>query len=173
MITKTLEKAINTQINKEFYSAYLYLSMSAYCNKINMHGAEHWFRIQYEEKVFHMTKMFDYLMQHGGEAHLMSVGEPPSEFGSVLGTFQESWKHEQFITQSINDLLDVAVTERDHATQVFLQWFITEQVEEEANVKEITDRLKMVGDNGAALMMIDDKLGQRVSTVPAAPAKAN
>jgi ferritin len=161
MITKKMEKALNGQINKEFYSAYLYLAMSAYCNKNNMRGCEHWFRMQYDEEVVHMTKMFDYLMQHGGEARLIKIDEPANEFTSLLGAFEASLKHEQFITKSINDLLDVAVEEKDHATQVFLQWFITEQVEEESNVKEIVQRLKMAGDNGAALMMIDDKLGQR------------
>jgi ferritin len=170
MITKKMEEALNGQINKEFYSAYLYLAMSAYCNKSNMPGCEHWFRIQYDEEVIHMTKMFDYLMQHGGEARLMKIDEPPMDFGSVLNAFEASLKHEQFVTKSINELLDVAVEERDHATQVFLQWFITEQVEEEANVKEIVDRLTMIGDNGAALMMIDDKLGQRLP--PAVPAQA-
>lgn len=170
MVTKQMEKALNEQINKEFYSAYLYLSMSAYCNKLGMPGCEHWFRMQYDEEVIHMTKMFDYLMQHGGEARLMKIDEPPAEFNSILGAFEASLKHEQFVTKSINELLDVAVAEKDHATQVFLQWFITEQVEEEANVKEIVDRLKMIGENGAALMMIDDKLGLRMP--PAAPAKA-
>jgi len=168
MITKTVEKALNAQINKEFYSAYLYLAISAYCNKLNLPGCEHWFRMQYDEEVIHMTKMFDYLMQHGGEAHLLKIDEPPTEFGSVLGAFEASLKHEQFITSSINELLDVAVSEKDHATQVFLQWFITEQVEEEANVKEVVDRLKMIGNNGAALMMVDDKLAQRLPPAPAA-----
>jgi ferritin len=168
MITKKMEKALNGQINKEFYSAYLYLSMSSSCNKLGMPGCEHWFRIQYDEEVIHMTKMFDYVMQHGGEAHLMQIDEPPENFSSALDAFEASLKHEQFVTKSINELLDVAVDERDHATQVFLQWFITEQVEEEANVKEIVDRLKMIGDNGAALMMIDDKLGQRPPPAPAA-----
>ena len=168
MITKKMEKALNAQINREFYSAYLYLAMSAYCNKINMHGCEHWFRMQYAEEILHMTRMFDYIMQHGGEAHLMKIDEPPADFGSVLGAFEAGLKHEQFITGSINGLLDVAVEEKDHATRVFLQWFITEQVEEEANVKEIVDRLKMIGDNGAALIKIDKKLSQRTAPVPAA-----
>jgi len=162
-----MEKALNAQINKEFYSAYLYLAMSAYCNKNNMPGCEHWFRVQYDEEVIHMTKMFDYLMQHDGEAHLMQIAEPPTDFGSILGAFEAALKHEQFVTKSIGELLDVAVAEKDHATQVFLQWFITEQVEEEANAKEIIDRLKMIGDNGAALMMIDDKLGLRMPPAPA------
>jgi ferritin len=115
-----------------------------------------------------MTKMFDYLMQHGGEVHLLQIDEPPVDFGSILQAFEASLEHEQFITKSINELLDVAVAEKDHATQVFLQWFITEQVEEEANVKEIVDRLKLVGDNGAALMMIDDKLSLRAAATVAA-----
>lgn len=170
MITKKMEEALNGQINKEFYSAYLYLAMSAYCNKLNMPGAEHWFRMQYDEEVIHMTKMFDYVMQHGGDARLLQIDEPPHDFGTVLDAFEASLKHEQFVTKSINELLDVAVEEKDHATQVFLQWFITEQVEEEANVKEIVDRLKMIGGEGSALMMIDDKLSQRL---PPAPPAAN
>ncbi len=166
MITKKMEKALNGQINKEFYSAYLYLAMSAYCNKLNMPGAEHWFRMQYDEEVIHMTKMFDYVMQHGGDAHLMQIDEPPREFGSILGAFEASLAHEQFVTKLINELLDVAVEERDHASQVFLQWFITEQVEEEANVDEIVQRLKLAGDNGGAVMMLDDKLLQRLPPTP-------
>jgi len=168
MITKRMEDALNGQINKEFYSAYLYLSMSAYCNKLGMPGCEHWFRMQYDEEVIHMTKMFDYLMQQDGEAHLMQIDEPPQEFDSILGAFEASLTHEQLITQSINELLNVAVEEKDHATQTFLQWFITEQVEEEATVKEIVDRLKMVGDNGSALLIIDDKLAQRMPPAPPA-----
>jgi ferritin len=163
-----MEQALNSQINKEFYSAYLYLAISAFCNRLNLPGCEHWFRIQYEEEILHMTKMFDYLMQHGGEARLQQIGEPPADFGSVLGAFEASQSHEHIITEAINGLLDVAVEEKDHATQVFLQWFITEQVEEEANVKEIVDRLRRIGDNGAALMMIDDKLGQRLPPAPVA-----
>jgi len=168
MITKRMEKALNGQINKEFYSAYLYLSMSAYCNKLNMPGAEHWFRMQYDEEVIHMTKMFDYVMQHGGEAHLLKIDEPPVDFGALTEVFETSLKHEQFVTKLINELLDIAVEEKDHATQVFLQWYITEQVEEEANVEEIVQRIRLAGDNGGALMMIDEKLGTRPT--PAIPA---
>ena len=168
MITKKMEVALNGQINKEIYSAYLYLAMSAYCNKLNLPGSEHWFRMQYDEEVIHMTKMFDYVMQHGGDAHLLQIDEPPREFGTVLEAFEASLAHEQFVTMSINELLDVAVEERDHATQVFLQWYITEQVEEEANVQEIVQRFKMAGDNGGALMMIDDKLAARMPPTPLA-----
>lgn len=166
MITKRMENELNKQINREFYSAYLYLSMSAYCNRINMPGAEHWFRIQYEEEEMHMTKMFDYVMQHGGEARLLQIDEPPADFNSLVEVFEASLEHEQVVTQSINELLNVAVEEKDHATQVFLQWYITEQVEEEANVADLVHRFKMAGDNSGALMMIDDKLGQRPSPAP-------
>lgn len=170
MITKNMETALNGQINKEFYSAYLYLAMSAYCNKLNLPGAEHWFRMQYDEEVVHMTKMFDYVMQHGGEAHLLQLDEPPREFGSILEVFEISLAHEQSVTKWINELLDVAVEERDHATQVFLQWYITEQVEEESNVQDIVQRIKLASDNGGALMMLDDKLALRQ---PPTPLEAN
>ena len=166
MITKKMEQALNEQINREFYSAYLYLAMSAYCNKLNLPGAEHWFRMQYDEEVIHMTKMFDYVMQHGGEAHLMKVDEPPHEFGTILDVFEASLAHEQSVTKWINELLDVAVEEKDHATQVFLQWYISEQVEEESNVGDIVQRLTLAGDNGGALMMLDDKLYQRLPPAP-------
>ncbi len=168
MITKTMEKALNGQINKEFYSAYLYLAMSAYCNKLGLPGAEHWFRMQYDEEVIHMTKMFDYVMQHGGNARLLQIDEPPHEFGSIIDVFESSLKHEQFVTKCINELLDVAVEEKDHASQVFLHWYITEQVEEESNVDEIVQRLKLAGGNGGALMMIDDKLARRMTPTPPA-----
>ncbi len=168
MITKKMETVLNGQINKEFYSAYLYLAMSAYCNTLGLPGAEHWFRMQYDEEVLHMTKMFDYVMQHGGNAHLLQIDEPPKEFGTVLETFEASLAHEQFVTMSINEMLDVAVAEKDHATQAFLQWYITEQVEEESNVDEIIQRLKLAGDNGGALMMIDDKLASRLPPTPLA-----
>lgn len=168
MITKRMEDALNEQINKEFYSAYLYLSMSAYCNRIGMPGAEHWFRMQYDEEFIHMSKMFDYVMQHGGNAHLMEIKEPPNEFGTILEIFQASLDHEKFVTKSINELLDVAVEEKDHASQVFLQWYITEQVEEESTVEDIVNRLKLAENNGGALMMIDDKLSQRLPPAPAA-----
>ncbi len=170
MITKKMEEALNGQINKEIYSAYLYLAMSAYCNKLGLPGAEHWFRMQHDEEVLHMTKMFDYVMQHGGEAHLLQIDEPPREFGTIIEVFEESLKHEQFVTKSINELLDVAVEEKDHATQAFLQWFITEQVEEESNVTDIVTRLKLAGNNGGALMMMDDKLAQRMPPTPPASA---
>jgi len=113
-----------------------------------------------------MTKMFDYVMQHGGDAHLLQIDEPPREFGTILEVFEASLAHEQFVTKSINELLDVAVAEKDHASQVFLQWYISEQVEEESNVDEIVQRLKLAGDNGGALMMIDDKLAARMPPAP-------
>lgn len=172
MITKRMEQALNEQINKEFYSAYLYLAMAAYCNKTGLPGAEHWFRIQYSEEIIHMTKMFDYVMQHGGEARLMQIAEPPHEFGSFLEIFQTGLKHEQFVTQSINNVLNIAVEEKDHATQIFMQWFVTEQVEEEANSTDIINRLKLARDNGGALLMIDEKLSQRLPPAPAAAANA-
>jgi len=166
VITKTMEKTLNGQINKEFYSAYLYLSMSAWCNKLGLPGSEHWFRMQYDEEVLHMTKMFDYVMQHGGNARLLQIDQPPHDFGSILEVFEASLAHERSVTQWINELLDVAVEEKDHATQAFLLWYITEQVEEESNVEEIVQRLKLAGDNGGALMMIDDKLAERLPPAP-------
>lgn len=114
-----------------------------------------------------MAKLFDYVMQHGGEVRLKGIDDPPAEFGSILAAFEAAFEHEQFVTRSIDGLMETAATEKDHATQVFLQWFVSEQVEEEATVQEIVDRFKMAGDNGAALMMLDEKMMQRAAPVQA------
>lgn len=171
MISDKMLAALNEQINKEFYSAYLYLAMSAYCNTIGLPGFSNWMRQQYEEEILHVTKMYDYILDQGGQIHLLKLEEPEKEHGTPVEIFEATLKHEQFITASINQLMGLAADERDYATQTFLQWYVTEQVEEEANVNDILAPLRMVGEDKSGLMMIDQQLAQRVAPAPPAPAQ--
>ena len=168
MISEKMQNELNEQVNKEFFSAYLYLAMEAYCTKIGLPGFAHWMRLQYEEENMHVTKMYDYILDQGGEIHLKQIEEPGKEFGTPLEIFEKTLEHEQFITRSINDLMGLAIEERDYATQTFLQWYVSEQVEEEANVNDILNPLRMVGNDKGGLMMIDQNLSNRVATAPAA-----
>jgi ferritin len=170
MISKKMQAALNEQVNREFYSAYMYLAMSAYCNTIGLPGFAHWMRMQYEEEIMHVTKMYDYILDQGGEIHLQAIEEPAQEYGSPLEVFEKTLEHEQYVTTLIHKLMDLAVEERDYATQTFLQWYVTEQVEEEANVGDILAPLRMVGNDKGGLMMIDQQLGGRPAPTPL-PAK--
>ena len=167
MLSKKMEKALNEQINKEMYSAYLYMSMSAYSTNIGLSGFANWFMVQYHEEMEHAMKIYNYINEQGGKVKLMAIDEPPSVFKGPMDMFQKTLKHEQFITKSINDLMDLAIKEKDHATQIFLQWFVTEQIEEEGNDNEIINKLKLAGDKGNGLFMIDKELGARVYIPPA------
>lgn len=167
MISEKMQAALNEQVNKEFYSAYMYLAMSAYCNTIGLPGFSHWMRMQYEEESMHVTKMYDYILDQGGAIHLKTIEEPPKEYGTPIDIFETTLDHEQFVTRSINELMGLAVDERDYATQGFLQWYVGEQVEEEANVNDILAPLRMVGADKGGLMMIDQKLALRLApTMP-------
>jgi ferritin len=170
MISEKMQDALNEQVNKEFYSAYLYLAMSAHCNTIGLPGFSNWMRQQYEEEILHVTKMYDYILDQGGRIELKQIDEPPKEFGTPLEIFEETLTHEQFVTGCINELMGMAVDSRDYATQTFLQWYVTEQVEEEANVGDILAPLRMVGEDKSGLMMIDQQLAQRLPPTPLAPA---
>jgi ferritin len=161
MIGKKMEKALNEQINKEIYSAYLYLSMSAYSARIGLSGFSNWFKVQYKEELEHAEKLFDYIHEHGNEVKLAAIEQPPADFKSPVALFEQSLKHEQFVTRSIHSLVDLAIAEKDHATNGFLQWFVKEQVEEEANATEILTKLQMVGDKNQGLLMVDAKLAAR------------
>ena len=169
MISEKMQDALNEQVNKEFYSAYMYLAMSAYCNTMGLPGFAHWMRMQYEEEIMHVTKMYDYIMDQGGEVNLMAIEQPEKEYGTPLDIFETTLEHEQYVTNLIHRLMDLAVEERDYATQTFLQWYVTEQVEEEANVNDIVSPLRMVGDDKGGLMMIDQQLASRMapSSLPA------
>ncbi len=166
MISTKMQAALNEQVNKEFYSAYMYLAMSAYSNTIGLPGFAHWMRMQYEEETLHVTKMYDYILNQGGEVELLAVEKPPKKYGSPLEIFKKTLEHEQYVTSLIHKLMDLAVEERDYATQTFLQWYVTEQVEEESNVNDIVAPLRMVGDDKSGLMLIDRQLAGRVAPTP-------
>ncbi len=161
MITKKMSEALNGQINKEMYSAYLYLSMSAYAETIGLSGFANWFYVQYQEETEHAMRIYHYLQEQGDAVKLKAIEQPPVEFESPMQMFEATLEHEKFITKSINDLVDLAIEEKDHATHIFLQWFVTEQVEEEANDNTIIDKLKLIGDQTNALFMLDKELAQR------------
>ena len=163
MISKKIEKAFNDQIQAELYSAYLYLAMSAYFTAENLEGMAHWMRMQAEEENIHMMKFFDYILSRGGKVELDQVNAPPTEWDSPLSAFEAAYGHEQMITAKINALVDLALAESDHASNAFLQWFVTEQVEEEESVLEIIDQLKLIKHDPGALFMLDRELGQRAA----------
>lgn len=168
MISEKMTAALNGQINKEMYSAYLYMDMSAHCTYIDLNGFANWFMVQYQEEMTHAMKIYDYINGQGGKVVLEAVEKPPVDFGSPLEMFEATLKHEQFITQSIHDLVDLAYKEKDYATQIFLQWFVSEQIEEEANDNDMIATLKLVGNDGNGLFMIDKELATRTFTSPAA-----
>ena len=161
MISSKMAKAINDQINRELYSAYLYLSMSAYFEDLSLKGFAGWFRVQYQEEVTHAMKFFDYLCEQGARMELQAIDKPPANFKSPLAVFEQSLKHEQFVTKNIYALVDLAIKEGDHATNSFLNWYVDEQVEEEANASEIVARIKLAGASQGALLYIDKELGKR------------
>ncbi len=165
MISKKMEDALLSQLNEEFYSAYLYLAMSAYCSHAEFNGAARWLKLQYEEEHMHATKIYNYLVEQGVQVVLQAMKQPPSEFGSLLDVFQSSLKHEQTMSARLNDLSDEALKEKDHATYNLLQWFVNEQVEEESTLGEILSKLKLVKDDGYGLLMIDTELGNRSAPV--------
>jgi len=168
MLSKKMLDSLNYQINRELYSAYLYMSMAAYAADSGLNGAANWFEVQTKEEMSHAQKFYNYVLQQGGRVVLDSIEAPPIEFKSILEPFEETLRHEKVVTGLINDLVKTAREENDNATEIFLQWFVTEQVEEEASAAEIIQKLKLVGNEGGGLFMIDKELAQRVFTPIAA-----
>lgn len=161
MLTKPVQDAINEQIKHEFESAYIYLSMSAYFEATNLPGMAQWMRGQAQEEISHGMKLFDFINDRGGRVTLKAVDAPPVEFESPLQVFEAALNHERKVTRLIHGLYEVAQKENDFATKVALQWFITEQVEEEKTADLIVQQLKMVGKDQPALLLLDRDLGQR------------
>ncbi len=167
MLSKTIEKALNSQMQKEMYSAYLYMSMSSFSDSLGLKGMANWFMVQYHEEMVHAMKIYEYVTRQGSRPYLAAVEEPPADFESPLVMFEKALEHEKFITKSIADLVNLAIEEKDHATHIFLQWYVTEQVEEEESVNDILSQLKLVGEGkGDGLFMIDKELQGRLTTVP-------
>ena len=163
MLSAKMQKALNTHLNEELYSSYFYLSMAAYFEAKNLKGFANWFRVQSIEEQMHGMKFFDFILQKGSKVTLTEIGSPKIEWKSISEVFTDTLKHEQKITSLINKLVEVAMLEKDFATNNFLQWFVTEQVEEEANVEEIIQKIEMIGDNKSGLYMLDNELGARAA----------
>lgn len=170
MISKKMTDSINTQINREMYSAYLYLSMAAYSTSAGLKGFANWFQVQIQEELFHARKMYDYVNQQGGRVVLKDIEAPPAEFKSAKELFAVTLEHEKKVTAMINKLATQARSENDHATEIFMQWFVTEQVEEEANALEILQKMELIGKDANGLFMMDTELAKRVFVAPAGPA---
>lgn len=161
MLSDRIREAINDQINAEFYSAYLYLSMAGHCEAINLPGFASWMKNQAKEEVTHAMKLFDYLNDRGARVVLKPIAQPPAEFDSPTGLFRQTLEHEQGVTARINKLYAICVEENDYATQNELQWFIKEQVEEEKTASLVLEQLKRVGDQGTAVILVDRYLAER------------
>lgn len=161
MLSKNLQEAINEQIKNEIYSAYLYLSMSAYFEAHNLPGFAHWMRVQYEEELGHALRLFDHVHDRGGRVILQAIPQPASDWKDALEVFAQVLEHEQRVTAMIHNLYETALAEKDYAAQVMLQWFIDEQVEEEKSASQILEQLRLVEGRGSALLMLDHRLGKR------------
>jgi ferritin len=156
-----MEKALNGQVNAELYSSYLYLSMNAYFKSVNLDGFANWMYAQAQEELMHAMKLYDFINQRGGRTLLAAIEAPPDQWDSPLAVFEDTLKHEKKVTGLINGLVDIAMEERDHATQIFLQWFVTEQIEEEESVGNVLEQLKLLGDAKQGLFMMDRELATR------------
>lgn len=161
MLSKSMESALNRQVNREMYSAYLYLAMSAYFETANMKGFAKWMRIQAKEEQAHAMKIYDYIIARGGTIALEAIEAPKAKWTSAGKVFEETYAHEQKVTGMINNLVDLAIREKDHATFEMLQWFVKEQVEEEQNASEILSQIKVLGDVVGHLFWLDHQLGKR------------
>jgi ferritin len=167
MLNPKMEKALNDQINAELYSAYLYLSMALHFEALSLKGCASWMRVQNLEETAHAMKFLNYVAERGGRVKLAAIDEPPAEWDSPLAVFEDVLAHEQKVTGLINELMEIAQGEHDHATIAELQWFITEQVEEEASADDVVQKLKLMANAPGGLFMLDRELAQRVFTPPA------
>ena len=163
MIKEKVQNSLNEQLNAELYSSYEYLAMSAYFESENLSGFARWMSLQSQEEYSHAMKFYNYLLQASGKINLTQIDAPKVGWNSTEEVFKDTYKHEQKVTKSIYALVDLASAEKDHATSIFLQWFVTEQVEEEASALKILDRIKLIGDNKSGLLFLDNQLGQRAA----------
>ncbi len=163
MLSKKVQDVLNGQINAELYSAYLYSAMEAYFQSVNFQGFANWMRVQTQEETAHARKIYDFINERGGRVILEAIARPPGEWKSPLAVFEAAYKHEQKVTGLINGLVELAAKEKDHATGIFLQWFVSEQVEEEKNASEIVGKMQLLKDSAGAMYMLDKELGKRNS----------
>lgn len=160
-LNKTMQDAFNKQIQAELYSSYLYLSMAAYYETLNLPGFAHWMRLQADEEREHAMRFFEHIIDRGGRVELLAIEAPPAEFESPLVAFQSAYEHEQLVTSLIHDLFKLSSENRDFSSRSMLQWFVDEQVEEEKSALEVVEQLEMVGEHKMGLFMTDRELGQR------------
>ena len=161
MLSKKMLDEMNIQIREELYSAYLYLSMAAHFESANLPGFARWMRMQADEERQHAMKFFDQILDRGGKVTLQTINQPPADFAAPQAIFEQVLQHEQHVTARIHKLYDLAVADKDYATQVFLNWFVTEQVEEEKNATETLETLKLIGEKSNAIFQLDHRLGKR------------
>ncbi|MGO9387912.1 MAG: ferritin [Methanobacterium sp.] len=166
MLKDKMVKSLNSQMNAELYSAYLYLSMEAYFESNDLSGFANWMRVQAQEEMTHAMKFYDYLVQRGARVTLTEIKSPPTEWDSPVATFEHVYEHEQMVTTLINQLVDLAISLSDHATNNFLQWYVAEQVEEEESSSGVLQKVKLAGDSPSGLLMLDQELAQRIFTPP-------
>jgi ferritin len=169
MLPGKVEKALNDQFTAELYSSYLYLSMNAYFKSSGLEGFASWMYAQAQEEVTHAMKFYDFINQRGGRVILQQIDAPPVEWDSPLAVFEATLKHEQKVTGLINDLVELALQEHDHATNIFLQWFVSEQVEEEESVEGVLQQLRLLSDAKGGLFMVDRELAQRSPVIAVSP----
>jgi ferritin len=167
MIKDEVLQALNKQINAELYSSYLYLSMSAYFQSKDLPGHANWTRVQAQEELVHAMKIYDHVNERGGRVDLRPIDGPPVEWKSPVDVFEQVYGHEQKVTGMINELVDLSISNKDHATTNFLQWFIDEQVEEEASSNEVLQKIKRVENEASGLFMLDQELASRIFNPPA------
>lgn len=163
MISEKMTSELNTQLNAEFYSAYLYLGMSAWCSSAGYNGSANWFMVQHEEERTHALKIYNYMLDQRSKIKLLSIEQPKMDYTSLLECFERSLEHERKMTLSFNELSDLAINEKDHASYGFFQWFVQEQIEEESSVGEIISKIKLIGD-GNGIFLIDSQLSERKLT---------
>jgi ferritin len=168
-MNKELAQAISDQINKEYYSAFLYLAMSNWCDDNGLKGAANWMYVQYQEELAHAQGFFKYMQTRNESVSFKAIDDPSGSWSNLLDVFKSTLKHEQFVTDSINNLATIAMKANDHAAYIFLQWYVTEQVEEEGNANDMIDRLTLAADNTNALLNIDDQLAARIFAEPVIP----
>lgn len=166
MLAKKMKDAFNSQMNAELYSAYLYLSMAAYFESKNLTGFAHWLKVQTQEETVHALKFFNYIRDRGAAVKLKAIDGPATEWADPQAAFEAVLKHEQKVTGLINNLVEIAIAEKDHAAKIFLDWFVNEQVEEESSALAVLEKIKMVADNTAGLYALDKEMGARVFNLP-------
>ncbi|WP_339132772.1 MAG: ferritin [Candidatus Electrothrix sp. GW3-4] len=167
MLKEKMLNALTRQINEEMYSGYLYLSMESYFRSISLSGFATWMRAQAQEELYHAMKFYDYVNERGGRVILDTINQPDSAWKTPLAAFEQIMGHEEKVTALINGLMDLAITEQDHATKIFLQWFVSEQVEEEASVGEVLNKLRLIQNDSSGLFMLDAEMAKRVFVLPA------